>query len=127
MAKYWTLKNVKKSKSSKCRMYWYFVSFEMFTSQARIDRKTGPDDLGRFEYLQALVTEFQDTDRQGIHSMAYKLSSNLGSERLVVKTLPNPTRKKEKKKPSDHLTITRPQQELTKPKKKYHRAYNEVK
>ena len=41
----------------------------MFTSQARIDRKTGPDDLGRFEYLQALVTEFQDTDRQGIHSL----------------------------------------------------------
>jgi len=38
----------------------------MFTSQARIDRKTGPDDLGRFEYLQALVTEFQDTDREGI-------------------------------------------------------------
>ena len=37
----------------------------MFTSQARIDRKTGPDNLGRFEYLQALVTEFQDTDRQG--------------------------------------------------------------
>ncbi|XP_029191027.2 armadillo repeat-containing protein 7-like [Acropora millepora] len=46
-------------------MCGYFVSFEMFTSQARIDRKTGPDDLGRFEYLQALVTEFQDTDRQG--------------------------------------------------------------
>ena len=38
---------------------------QMFTSQGRIDRKTGPDDLGRFEYLQALVTEFQDTDRQG--------------------------------------------------------------
>lgn len=37
----------------------------MFTSQSTIDRKTGPDDLGRFEYLQALVTEFQDTDRQG--------------------------------------------------------------
>lgn len=41
------------------------VLFEMFTSQARIDRKTGPDNLGRFEYLQALVTEFQDTDKQG--------------------------------------------------------------
>ena len=39
---------------------------DMFTSQARIDRKTGPDNLGRFEYLQALVTEFQDTDKQGI-------------------------------------------------------------
>lgn len=38
---------------------------EMFTSQARIDSKTGPDNLGRFEYLQALVTEFQDTDKQG--------------------------------------------------------------
>lgn len=38
----------------------------MFTSQARIDRRTGSDNLGRFEYLQALVTEFQDTDRQGI-------------------------------------------------------------
>lgn len=37
----------------------------MFTSQARIDSKTGPDNLGRFEYLQALVTEFQDTDKQG--------------------------------------------------------------
>ncbi|XP_022795414.1 armadillo repeat-containing protein 7-like isoform X2 [Stylophora pistillata] len=36
----------------------------MFTSQARIDSKTGPDNLGRFEYLQALVTEFQDTDKQ---------------------------------------------------------------
>lgn len=54
-------------------MYGYFGSYEMFTSQARIDRKTGPDDLGRFEYLQALVTEFQDTDRQGIHTMAKSL------------------------------------------------------
>ena len=44
-------------------------SLEMFTSQARIDRKTGPDDLGRLEYLQALVTEFQDTDKQGISSL----------------------------------------------------------
>ena len=30
---------------------------EMFTSQARIDRKTGPDDLGRFGYLQAPVSD----------------------------------------------------------------------
>ncbi|CAH3037102.1 unnamed protein product [Porites lobata] len=37
----------------------------MFSSQTRIDSKTGADDLGRFEYLQALVTEFQDTDKQG--------------------------------------------------------------
>lgn len=37
----------------------------MFSSQTRIDIKTGADDLGRFEYLQALVTEFQDTDKQG--------------------------------------------------------------
>lgn len=37
----------------------------MFTSQEYIDNKTGSDGLGRFEYLQALVTEFQDSDRQG--------------------------------------------------------------
>ena len=48
----------------------------MFTSQARIDRKTGPDNLGRFEYLQALVTEFQDTDRQGNVSRV-QLKSNV--------------------------------------------------
>lgn len=36
----------------------------MFTSQEYIDRKTGSENLGRFEYLQALVTEFQDCDKQ---------------------------------------------------------------
>lgn len=41
------------------------VTADMFSSQTRIDSKTGADDLGRFEYLQALVTEFQDTDKQG--------------------------------------------------------------
>ena len=48
----------------------------MFTSQARIDRKTGPDNLGRFEYLQALVTEFQDTDRQGNRLQNTRPTSN---------------------------------------------------
>ena len=33
----------------------------MFSSQDYIDNKTGRDDLNRFQYLQALVTEFQDT------------------------------------------------------------------
>ncbi|CAB4003744.1 armadillo repeat-containing 7-like [Paramuricea clavata] len=33
----------------------------MFSSQEYIDNKTGRDDLSRFQYLQALVTEFQDT------------------------------------------------------------------
>ncbi|XP_028417386.1 armadillo repeat-containing protein 7-like [Dendronephthya gigantea] len=33
----------------------------MFSSQEYIDNKTGRDDLNRFQYLQALVTEFQDT------------------------------------------------------------------
>ena len=43
----------------------------MFTSQEYIDRKTGVDNLGRFEYLQALVTEFQDSDRQGTECAAH--------------------------------------------------------
>lgn len=37
----------------------------MFSSQEYIDSKTGKDDLNRFQYLQALVTEFQDTGRDG--------------------------------------------------------------
>ncbi|KAK3740667.1 hypothetical protein QZH41_006830 [Actinostola sp. cb2023] len=36
----------------------------MFTSQEYIDHKTGADGFGRLEYLQALVTEYQDSDRQ---------------------------------------------------------------
>lgn len=37
----------------------------MFSSQAYLDKKTGVDDLDRFHYLQALVTEYQDTDKSG--------------------------------------------------------------
>ncbi len=37
----------------------------MFSSQAYLDKKTGGDDLDRFHYLQALVTEYQDTDKSG--------------------------------------------------------------
>ena len=37
----------------------------MFSSQQYVDSKTGPDDLSRFQYLQALVTEFQDTSSDG--------------------------------------------------------------
>ena len=36
-----------------------------FSSKAYLDKKTGPFGLGRFPYLQALVTEFQDTHKQG--------------------------------------------------------------
>lgn len=38
----------------------------MFTSAKRIEEKTGRFGRGRFEYLQALVTEFQDTHKQGL-------------------------------------------------------------
>ena len=83
-------------------MCGYFGSFEMFTSQARIDRKTGPDDLGRFEYLQALVTEFQDTDRQGIHSMAISLALTW----VLRDSLSKPCQtRREKKKRKSQVTI----------------------
>jgi len=36
----------------------------MFTSQEYIDRKTGPHGIGRLNYLQSLVTEFQDTTEE---------------------------------------------------------------
>ena len=42
----------------------------MFSSQEYIDNKTGKDDLNRFQYLQALVTEFQDTESDGIWNIS---------------------------------------------------------
>ncbi|XP_046568982.1 armadillo repeat-containing protein 7-like [Haliotis rubra] len=36
----------------------------MFSSQEYLDRKTGPYGIGRFSYLQSLVTEYQDIDDQ---------------------------------------------------------------
>ena len=59
----------------------------MFTSQTRIDSKTGPDDLGRFEYLQALVTEFQDTDRQGVVFKLVKTSLHEQSSAFYYNSL----------------------------------------
>ena len=41
------------------------ADWSMFSSQAYLDKKTGADDLDRFHYLQALVTEYQDTDESG--------------------------------------------------------------
>ena len=37
----------------------------MFSSQEYLDKKTGPYGVGRFSYLQSLVTEFQDTASEG--------------------------------------------------------------
>nr|XP_004226224.3 armadillo repeat-containing protein 7-like [Ciona intestinalis] len=34
----------------------------MFSSRQRLKNRTTPKDLNRFDYLQALVTEFQDTE-----------------------------------------------------------------
>ena len=41
----------------------------MFLSQEYLDNKTGRDDPNRFQYLQALVTEFQDTSSDGIFNL----------------------------------------------------------
>ena len=38
----------------------------MFTSKERIEEKAALSGRGRLEYLQALVTEFQDTDSNGL-------------------------------------------------------------
>ncbi len=37
----------------------------MFSSREYLEKKTGPYGVGRFSYLQSLVTEFQDTDSAG--------------------------------------------------------------
>ncbi|XP_065071156.1 armadillo repeat-containing protein 7-like isoform X2 [Rhopilema esculentum] len=37
----------------------------MFSTEEYVERKSAASGRGRFDYLQALVTEFQDTDSQG--------------------------------------------------------------
>ena len=39
-------------------------SIAMFSSKEYLEKKTGSWGVGRFRYLQALVTEFQDTNKQ---------------------------------------------------------------
>ncbi|CAH1243755.1 ARMC7 [Branchiostoma lanceolatum] len=36
----------------------------MFSSQEYLEKKTGQSGVGRLQYLQSLVTEFQDTDKE---------------------------------------------------------------
>ena len=36
----------------------------MFSSKEYLEKKTGAWGVGRFKYLQALVTEFQDTSKK---------------------------------------------------------------
>ena len=36
-----------------------------FSTKEYLERKTGAFGLGRIQYLQALVTEYQDTHKQG--------------------------------------------------------------
>ena len=38
----------------------------MFSTEESLRRRTGPLGTGRLKYLQALVTEYQDTNDKGI-------------------------------------------------------------
>ena len=49
---------------------------EMFTSKAKLEQKTGKWGMGRFKYLQSLVTEFQDTSR---HEYKLQVLANLAN------------------------------------------------
>ena len=48
----------------------------MFTSKAKLEQKTGKWGMGRFKYLQSLVTEFQDTSR---HEYKLQVLANLAN------------------------------------------------
>ena len=37
----------------------------MFSSEESLKRRTGPHGTGRLKYLQAIVTEYQDTSDKG--------------------------------------------------------------
>ena len=48
----------------------------MFSTQKYLEKKTGSSGVGRFNYLQALVTEFQDTHKQGTGARTLRKSFN---------------------------------------------------
>ena len=48
----------------------------MFSSKKYLKKKTGPYGVGRFKYLQALVTEFQDTSK---HEYKQQVLANLAN------------------------------------------------
>lgn len=48
----------------------YILFFdEMFSTKEYIAKKTGPFGVGRLQYLQELVDEFQSTDSEGIEEI----------------------------------------------------------
>ena len=64
----------------------------MFSSKAKLE-KVGFGRQGRFEYLQALVTEFQDTHKQGgmhrtVYPMVFKLCHVPGNQSTNYRFLP---------------------------------------
>ena len=48
----------------------------MFSSKEYLEKKTGKWGVGRFKYLQALVTEFQDTSK---HEYKLQVLANLAN------------------------------------------------
>lgn len=56
----------------------------MFTSREKIHEKAAVSGRGRLEYLQALLTEFQDTDNHGKRNIFSK-----GFNFCVIPSQPN--------------------------------------
>ena len=52
------------------------VAVAMFSSKEYLEKKTGLWGVGRFKYLQALVTEFQDTSK---HEHKQQVLANLAN------------------------------------------------
>lgn len=60
--------------------YYYLVAcFMMFSTKDYLEKKTGPDGVGRFSFLQSLVSEYQDTQDEGMYAT---LSSHLQFSRF---------------------------------------------
>ena len=57
----------------------------MFSTKEYVENKSALSGKGRFEYLQALVTEFQDTSKHGEMRLRHKISLLLLRDRLLYK------------------------------------------
>ena len=61
----------------------------MFSTEESLRRRTGPLGTGRLKYLQAMVTEYQDTSEKGISQYLVKVYVTLvGLQKTNFRLLP---------------------------------------
>ena len=67
-------------------LFYLLRAIFMFSTEESLRRRTGPLGTGRLKYLQALVTEYQDTNEKGLVFILCRCMYYHNVGRLVQKT-----------------------------------------